>query len=353
MWVFVLVFIGLAGFFVYKKRFAPIEVKGVKVIRQDIEATVTGTSTGIIKSEIEVNVSAEREGRITVLNYDEGDRVRKGDIIAQLDTSEALANLRKVEAELKQAELNLSNIEAEYKRKEALYKEELISKHQFDDVNTRLLLARTAIDNVKASLDVARLRYEYSFIRTPVSGVITTRSVKIGDTVMPGHRIVSIVDPSSLYISAPIDEADVSSVSIGQDVRITMDAYPDRVFKGKVMRISPIVTGARLETKTFEVRVSVPDEGIIIKPGMSADIEIITDKVNDVIVVPSQVVIEKGSEHLVYTVESGRARLRKVQIGLFNWSLTEIKDGLSEGEVVIFTPDKPDFKEGVRVRVVD
>ncbi|GAB4541819.1 MAG: hypothetical protein Fur0020_11280 [Thermodesulfovibrionia bacterium] len=170
---------------------------------------------------------------------------------------------------------------------------------------------------------------------------------------MPGQRIVSIVDPSSLYISAPIDEADVSSVSIGQDVRITMDAYPDKVFNGKVIRLSPIVTGARLETKTFEVRVSVPHEGIIIKPGMSADVEIITDRVSGVIAVPSQVVIEKGSQHFVYVVESGRARLRNVETGLFNWSLTEIRNGLSEGETVIFTPDRTDFKEGVRVRVVD
>ncbi|GAB4541824.1 MAG: hypothetical protein Fur0020_11290 [Thermodesulfovibrionia bacterium] len=150
----------MIGFLIYEKRFAPIEVKGIKASRQDIEATVTGTSTGIIKSEIEVNVTAQREGKITMLNYDEGDMVKKGDVIAVLDTSEVLANIRRIEAELRQAEVNLLNIETEYKRKEALYKEQLVSKQQFDDVSTRLLLAKTVIDNVKAQLDVARLRYE-------------------------------------------------------------------------------------------------------------------------------------------------------------------------------------------------
>lgn len=349
----ILAFLGLVGFFVYKKRFAPIEVRGATVIRQEIEATVTGTSTGIIKSEIEVNVTAQREGKITELYYDEGDKVKKGDLIAQLDTSEVLASLRRAKAELKQVEVNLSNTETEYKRKESLFKEQLLSKQQFDDVTTKLLLAKAMLENAKAVYDVARLQYEYSFIKSPVNGVVSERPLKIGDTTMPGQKIVSIVDPSSLYISAPIDEADVGRVSLGHEVRITMDAYLGRTFTGRVIRISPIVTGARLETRTFEVRVSVPEEDIIIKPGMSADIEIITGRVIDAIVVPSQAVIEKGLKHFVYVVVSGRARLRKVEIGLFNWNLTEIKDGLAEGETVIFTPDNPGFKEGVRVKVAD
>jgi HlyD family secretion protein len=347
------VFIGLTGFLVYKKRFAPIEVKGAIVTRQEIEATVTGTSTGIIKSDVEVNVTAQRSGKITNLFYDEGDTVKKGDLIAQLDTSEVLANLRKAEAELRQAEANLSNIEAEHKRKESLFNEQLLSKQQFDDVTTRLLLAKASLENAKAVYDVVRLQYEYSFIKAPVNGVIAERPVKVGDTTAPGQKIVSIVDPSRLYISAPVDEADVDRVSIGQEARITMDAYPNRTFTGRVLRISPIVTGARLKTRTFEVRVSVPEDNIIIKPGMSADIEIITGRVTDAVVIPSQAVIDKGLRHFVYVAESGRAKLREVETGLFNWNLTEIKAGLTEGEIVIFTPDDPGFREGVRVRVVD
>ncbi len=249
--------------------------------------------------------------------------------------------------------MNLSNTETEYKRKEFLFKEQLLSKQQFDDVTTKLLLAKAMLENAKAVYDVARLQYEYSFIKSPVNGVVSERPLKIGDTTMPGQKIVSVVDPSSLYISASIDEADVGRVSLGQEVRITMDAYLGRTFTGRVIRISPIVTGARLETRTFEVRVSVPEENIIIKPGMSADIEIITGRVTDAIVVPSQAVIEKGLKHFVYVAESGRAKLREVETGLFNWNLTEIKDGLAEGETVIFTPDNPGFKEGVRVKVAD
>jgi HlyD family secretion protein len=323
------------------------------VTRQEIEATVTGTSTGIIRSDVEVNVTAQRKGKITGLYYDEGDTVKKGALIARFDTDEVMANLRKAEAELRRAEINLSNIEKEYDRKKTLFKEQLLSKQQFDDINARLLLARAALEDARAVYDMAKLQYEYSFIKAPVDGVIAERPVKVGDTVAPGQKIVSIVDPSLLYISAPVDEADVGRVSVGQEVRITMDAYPGRTFRGEVIRLSPIVTGGRLETRTFEVRVSVPQDDIIIKPGMSADIEIITGRVRDALVVPSQVVIEEGLRRYVYVVESGRARLREVETGLFNWNLTEIKSGLKEGETVIFTPDNPGFREGVRVKVVD
>jgi len=353
IWILLLIFAGSIGFLIYKKRFGPVKVRGVVVTRQEIEATVTSTSTGIVKSEVEVNITAQRKGRITNLFYDKGDTVKKGDIIAQLDTSEALANLREAESELKQAEVNLSSIEAEYKRKEALFREQLLSKQQFDEVNKRVLLAKAVLENAKARYDMARLQYEYSFIKAPINGVIARRPVRVGDTTIPGQRIASIVDPDSLYISAPVDEADVGRVSLGQEVRITMDAYPGRIFTGKVLRISPIVTGARLETRTFEVKVSMPEESIVVKPGMSADIEIITGRVDNALVVPSQTVIEREQRHFVYVVEAGRARLREIEIGLFNWNLTEIKAGLKEGEIVIFTPDNPGFREGVRVSVVD
>lgn len=348
-----IILLGIFGFFFYKREFAPLEVKGFSVQRQDLETTVTATSTGIIKSEVEVNITAQRTGKITELYFEEGDRVEAGTLIAKLDTSEVLANLRKAEADLKQAEVNFSNTEVEYKRKEALYKEHLLTKQQFDDVRARLLLVGAALESARAAHDIARLQYDYSFIKTPVSGVMVDRPVEVGDTATPGQKIASIVDPHALYISAPIDEADVDSVALGQKVKITMDAYLGKIFYGKVIKISPVVTGARQETRTFEVRVSVPEENIVLKPGMSADIEIITGMARNVLVVPSQAVIDKGTRQIVYVTEGGRAKQRNVKTGLFNWNFTEIKEGLREGEIVIFTPDNPKFKEGVRVKVVN
>lgn len=321
--------------------------------RQDIEVTVTGTSTGTVRSEVEVNITAQRTDKIAKLYVEEGDRVKAGGFIAELDTSEVMANLNKVKADLKKTKVDLFNAETDYKRKDALFKEELVTQQQFDEARKRLSIAEAESERAKAALDVARLQYDYSFIRSPVSGVISKRPVDVGDTATPGPILASVVDPDNLYIEAPIDEADVSSVELGQTVRITIDAYPARVFFGKVIKISPVVIGVKQEARTFEVRVSVPDDEIVLKPGMSADVEIVTGEAKDTLVVPSQAVIEKGDESIVYVSEGGRAMQRKIRIGIYNWNFTEIKEGLIEGEKIIITPDKPGFKEGVRIKVVD
>jgi len=351
-WILIIL-LGLLGFFFFRGYFTPVEVKGISVKRQNIEVTVTGTSTGVVKSEVEVNITAQRTGKIAKLYVEEGDRVKAGDLIAELDTSEVGANLNKAKADLKKAEIDLHNASTEYKRKEALFKEELVTQQQFDDALKRLSIAEAELERAKAALDVAQLQYNYSFIKAPVNGVVSKRPVDVGDTATPGPIIASVVDPDILYIKAPVDEADVSSVALGQTVKLTIDAYPGEIFYGRVIKISPVVIGVKQEARTFEVRVSVPAEEIVLKPGMSADIEIITGEAKDTLVVPSQAVIEKETEKIVYVSEGGRAKQRKVKLGIYNWNFTEIKEGLAEGEKVIITPDKPGFKEGVRVKIVD
>ncbi len=321
--------------------------------RQNLEVTVTAVSTGVIKSEIEVNITAQRTGKLAKLYVEEGDRIKAGDLIAELDTSEVKANLNKVKADLKKAELDLINTRSEYKRKDALFKERLITQQQFDDVQKMLSIAEAGFDMTKAAVDIAQLQYDYSFIKAPISGVISERPVEVGDTATPGPIIASIVDPNNLHIKAPVDEADVGSVAIGQTAKITMDAYPGEVFYGKVIKISPIVIGRRQEARTFEVKVSFTDNRIILKPGMSADIEIITGESKDALVVPSQAVIEKGKEKIVYVSEGGRAKQRKIEVGIYNWNFTEIRKGLTEGEEIIITPDKIGFKEGIKVKFAD
>jgi len=330
-----------------------MSVKGVSVQRQDIEVTVSATSTGTVKSEIEVNITAQRTGNIAKLYADEGDTVKAGDIVAELETSEVKANLNKARADLKKAEVDLVNARVEHKRKEALFNEELVTQQQYDDVQKRFSIAQAELERAKAGREVAWLQYEYSFIRSPVNGVVAERNVEIGDTASTGIIIMSVVDPYNLYIAAPIDEADISNVSLVQTVRVTMDAYLGEIFYGKVIKISPIVIGKRQEARTFEIRVSVTEKGLVLKPGMSADVEIIVGETKDTLVVPSQTVIDKGTEKIVYVAENGKAKLRKVKTGLFNWNFTEIKTGLEEGEKVIISPDNPGFKEGVRVKIID
>ena len=147
------------------------------------------------------------------------------------------------------------------------------------------------------------------------------------------------VSMDDLYIEAFIDEADVAKVKLRQQANITMDAYQGNVFKGEIYRISPVVLGGKQETRTFEVRTRLKEKQIIIKPGMSADVEIIVDNINNALVVPSHAVMEKNGKSLSLLERVLPQKLVPVETGQFNWNFTEITSGVKEGDTVIINPD--------------
>lgn len=355
----------LAIYFLFLRDFNPVPVKAMELKRGDLKITVTATATGTVKAEDEEKISAQRTGRIIKLNIEEGDYVKKGDIIAELESQEAEAYVRQMEAAFRssearvaQAKANLYDAERTLRRMKNLYKDGLISAEALDNAqknyDVSLSLYESAIANLKevrASLDTARIQYEYSFIKAPITGVISQRPVEIGETVLIGSHIATVIKPERLYVKATIDEVDAERVSLNQPVIITLDAFPGRTFDGKVIRISPIVLGVKQETRTFEVRVGFNVEEKRIKPGMSADIEIVTDTLKNVIYVPAHTVIERKGEKMVYTVEGGRAKLIPVEIGTVTWNYIEIKQGLKEGDIIIMNPDSPELKDGSKVKL--
>jgi RND family efflux transporter MFP subunit len=204
---------------------------------------------------------------------------------------------------------------------------------------------------MEAALQMARIQLSYSAIMAPFKGVISKKWVSQNEFVSIGSPLMTLVDPERLYIYATIDEVDVKNLKPGQKVKILIDAFPDQVFSGVLKRISPIVIGAKQETRTFDIWVYF--EGIMpaVKPGMSADIEVITDYLPDVLAVPTGALMEKEGKKMIYTVEEGRVTLRAVEIGLSNWNDTEIMKGLKEGEIIVENADATGLKPGVRVQL--
>lgn len=391
--VLIIIAIFIAG------NFNSIKVKTEDVKKRNIEITVTATSTGTIKSDTEAKITTQRIGRITKLYFDEGDIVKAGQVVAELESDEAYYNMKLSEATLNKAKFILEQMKAAYdsmkvdvekniekakavlievdnrrKRLFELKERGYVTEMDVDMVQKEYEIARANLDSAIASRDtlkakeseiraqeevvreatnsfnLAKLNYDYSFIRSPISGVITSRPVKIGEGVNKGSLIATAVSTESMYIEAFIDEADVARVKTGQVVNITMDSYPNRIFKGEVFRISPVVLGGKQETRTFEVRVRLNDKGIQIKPGMSADIEIIVESIPDVIAIPSQAIIEKDGKKYVYTIKDSRAHLIPVEIGRFNWTLSEVLSGIKEGDTIIINPEVEGLKEGARIK---
>ena len=167
---------------------------------------------------------------------------------------------------------------------------------------------------------------------------------------LPIPPVFDIIDPTSIYVSAPLDEVDASKVAAGLPARVTLDPYPGKSFTGKVTRVAPYVLDVEQQNRTLEVEVDFDDAAFsrTLLPGTSADIEIILKRRPDVLRIPSYAVLE-GNRVLVF--ENGRIGGRTVKTGLHNWEYGEITDGLREGDLVVVSLDRAEVKEGARARV--
>ena len=320
----------------------PVAVKYVVLKRADMIVSVFPTTTSTIRSDNEVTISAQRNGRITHLPVEEGDSVAKGQIVCRLDLSEETA---RVFAERDQARAALTEAERTFARLQGLFSKGYVSQQEVDAAKK----GRDAAKALVTGLDEAAAQYEkYSVLRAPFDGVISSRPVQAGDLVTVGKPIVTIVDPARRYISSTIDEVDVARLSLQQPVKVAIDAFPGKTFEAVVDRISPVVTGGKLETRTFETRSRFLPPVPPVKPGMSADVEILTERVAGALSVPTPAVVDRKGEKIVYRLIGGRAVATPVRIGLSNWNVTVVESGLAEGEQVILTPDVTGMGDGVR-----
>lgn len=383
------------------RHFDRVGVTVVELKRQDLAITVTATSTGTVKADQEVRISARRPGTVKRLLVEEGSVLNQGDLVAELESEESMNRLSASDAAFHRMTATLSSlrlgleafrteVESTIRKSAAILDETGSRLKKFKELMEKGYIPQLELDALTREYDVARaghmsalaareqvrakeeeiraqeaavrqteserslgkIQYEYSFIRTSLAGVVTSRPVKVGDTVPAGALIAAVVSPDSLYIEAFIDEADVAAIRVGQQVHIGFDAYTGRVFAGEVFLISPVVLGGKQEARTFEVRVKLLDSGVAVKPGMSADVEIVVDRVADALVAPSQAIVEKAEGRFVYAVRKGKAVLIPVKTGRVTWNLTEITDGLAEGDAVISNLEAAGLEDGARVKVL-
>ncbi len=331
----------------------PVPVKVVALTPGELRVVVNATTTSTIKSETEVTLSAQRTGRVVMLPVKEGDIVKKGALIARLDLTEESVQSESV---LAQSKATYEEAEKSLKRVEDLFNKGMVAQQDLDAARRAYEVAKSQYQAATADADVKR---DYSVLRAPFDGVIARKYTEVGELLLPGKQIVTVVNPDRIYVLATIDEVDVGRLRLGQPVAVTVDAFPGEKFQGKVRRISPIVSGGKLETRTADVWIYFNNHQTKIKPGMSADVEILISTLAAVLSVPSQAVVERDGKKQVYVFD-GRsispgskavAKMKSVEVGETNWSFTEITKGLTAGECVITTPEAEGLKDGAKVKV--
>jgi len=248
------------------------------------------TATGTAEAVTTVQVGSQVSGTISALYADFNDRVRKGQIIAQLDPTFLKAQVAQAQADLEKATASVNLSKREYERALSLFEKEMISESNRDLALTNYELALAQEKSAQASLKRAGTNLNYATIVSPIDGVIISRNVDVGQTVAASLQAPTLFtiarDLAEMQIKTSIDEADIGAIREGQDVLFTVDAYPDLTFEGRVkqIRLSPEIIQ---NVVTYNVIIEVSNPELLLKPGMTANVTILVDHREDVLKVPA------------------------------------------------------------------
>lgn len=347
----------------------PIAVDVAFIAVGDVEATVVNTRAGTVKSCQRSNLAPASGGQIAKIWIKEGDRVQKDQILLELWSQDL-----KAQRELAQRQLIMTQerrretcILAENARREAvrtqqLVKQGFVSSQRADDANANARsrqasceAAGTDIQRAEAQVRVTQASLDRTVIIAPFSGVVAHISGELGEFTTPSPPgiptppTIDLIDDTCLYVTAPMDEVDAPKIRVGQEARITLDAMPNRIFPGKIRRIAPFVTEIEKQARTVDIEVdflTIPADALLV--GYSADVEVILERKENVLRIPTQAVRQNNRVWLV----DGDHRLSEqaIEMGLSNWSFTEIRTGLKEGDRVLISFDQDTLKAGTVVQ---
>lgn len=347
----------------------PVEVRVAAAERGVVEETVTNTRAGTVKVRRRAQLSPQIGGLVVALPHREGDRVRAGDLLVELDSRAQRAELRSARttvaaarAQADEACLAAELAEKELARAEALHRQGIASDQSLDVLRSDrdrsragCAAADAAIDQAESRITAAEVQLAFAELRAPFTGTVAELSTEVGEFITPSPPglpippVIDLLDPESIFVSAPIDEVDAERVQVGQAVRVTVDSRPDQVFEGTVSRVAPYVLDVLEQNRTVEVEVALGNAESMagVLPGTSADAEVILDRRDDALRIPASAVAEGGG---VLVLEDGVLENRVIEVGLRNWRFAEVLGGLEVGELVVVARNSPDIKAGAKAR---
>jgi len=308
----------------------PVEI--AEIIEGDISAYFTGTAT--IEAEEETEVVAKVGGVVEELFVEEGDYVKAGQVLAKLDDE-------KIAVQLDQAKANLNKLENNYNRNKDLHEKKLISTEVFQQ-------ARFEYEHQQAVFNLAKLDLDYTTIRTPISGIVAQRLVKVGNMILPNQATFKVTGMDPLIAVLHVPERQLPRLRVGQKTLLHVDALGTDDFPGIIDRISPIVDP---ETGTVKVTVEVHDTTRQLRPGMFARLRIIYNVHSGVVMAPKDAIMSEDKESAVFVVRDSVAYRQFIEVGYTNSTHVEVLGGLQLGDTVV-TTGKGSLKDSTRVEIV-
>jgi len=357
--------------------------KLAKVERHDLAKSVV--ATGKVQPITNVEIKSKASGIVKKLFVDASDKIKKGQLLAQLDKEEIQAQVEQGHASLAASEASLTGAQADYERAKVdaegpdvpllkrayeravgMAKEGVVSASALEDAQKNyelalnkqnvakaqltVLKARIAQSQAQVARDQANLRQleeqlSYTDIIAPIDGVLLSRDVEIGDAVSSilvlgssATLVMTLGDTSEVYVKGKVDESDIGKVYLGQPARIKVESFKDKTFEGKVTKISPLGV-EKDNVTTFEVRVSINNPGGELKAAMTANAEIILEEHKNVLQIPEGAIIYDKDKKASVEVPDPKGKEGKhkvaVNIGISNGAKTEVLSGLKENDEVV------------------
>ena len=276
VWGVVLVVLGAAVFLAFRSRGnATPKYRTAKVDRGDVTQTVT--ATGALSAVTTVKVGSQVSGIIAVLHADFNKEVKKGQLLAELDPTPFLAKVEQGSATVEKAKVDLRNTEIGLKRQTALKEQGLAPQADFDQAQANFDSAKAAVEQAQASLKQAKTDLANSRIVAPIDGVVVDRQYDVGQTVAASFQAPTLFtiaqDLTKMQVSADVSESDIGSIKVGQSAKFTVDAFPDRMFRGRIAQIRLNAT-VNQNVVTYPVIIEVPNPDQELKPTMTANVVI-------------------------------------------------------------------------------
>jgi RND family efflux transporter MFP subunit len=371
--VFIIV-VGLIAAFYFKGKAIEVEAVNISQIYPSQTFTLLNAS-GYVVAQRKAAVASKTTGRIISISVEEGNHVKKGDIIARLENEDvsalreqASANLDAAYANLQHANAEMHDADVNFNRYKELLRSELVSRNEYDSAEARYKKAVAAVAEAeasvkanKAALNSAEVSVEYTLIRAPFDAVVLTKNADIGDIITPlgaaanaKAAVVTIADMSSLLVEADVSESNLKYVKLGQPCEIQLDAFQELRFRGEVHMIVP--TADRSKASVM-IKVKFLDNNSRILPEMSARVALLqrpvtTEEQKPRTAVNPAAIIIKGSNKTVFLIKEDRVVEAPISTGEQLGDMIEVLSGIKSGDRVVLKPlDK--LKDGDRVKVAE
>ncbi|UCF34252.1 MAG: efflux RND transporter periplasmic adaptor subunit [Phycisphaerales bacterium] len=332
------------GSSVTEEKKVPVRVAAVAL--QTMRETVRGIGT--LRAAETVEIKPEIDGFIREIHFTEGGSVNKDELLVSIDDRKLKHQLEATKAALQMAQVRFTDAQRRLKRMQDLVTQAAADQDELDQIETEFLAAKAEVERMQAETELVQARLDDTQLRAPFSGVISERSVDVGDYVQTGSHLATLHRVSQMEIAFSLPERFMGRTKMNQPVAVSVGAFPGRVFAGGVYFVSPQIDET---TRDFLVKATVENPEGLLKPGAFGTAVVTIDVREGVCVVPEKALVATREGYIIFVVDEQTARRREVQVGLRETGTAEIRSGLGPGELVV-TEGQLSVSDGTAVKLL-